>query len=153
MSPASTLALGGLLAAILLFVVAALLWQEAKRKARSEAPAYVIEDAVSFIVDWLGQKTTLNRADVKRIIEWEVFYLQGLAQEKRWKPVDTVAGGHAPAIDFVSAQIAERHGAVYPRDEIRQVLEGEAHYLVSIGAVGDAVDGGSALQEEEGEQS
>jgi hypothetical protein len=79
---------------------------------------------------------------VKRIIEYEVFYLQGLAQERRSQPVDVVAGGPEQAVDFIAARIAEAHNVSYPLDEIRAVLRFEAEYLDSIGAVGKPVDDG-----------
>lgn len=137
--------------AVLLLIVAAMVWQEAKRRNWPEPTAYVVEDAVTFISDLLGSDTALRRSDIKRIIEWEVFYLQGLAQDRRWRPVETVAGGHGPAIDFIATEIAERHGAVYPRDEIGRVLEGEGQYLLSIGAIGDVVEVTALGAIEEGE--
>jgi hypothetical protein len=76
---------------------------------------------------------------VKRIIEYEVFYLQGLAQERRSTPVEVVAGGAEPAVEYIAARIAEAHKVSYPLDEIRAVLRLEADYLGSIGAVGEPV--------------
>ncbi len=143
MSPVSTVALIGLLAAILVAVAALLVWQEAKRGPGQDAATYVIEDAVDFILPRLDSGAGLARADVKRIIEWEVYYLQGLAQPQRWRQVETVAGGHEPAVDFIRAQIAEKHGAAYSPDQIREVLVHEDGYLVSIGVVGEPVEGGA----------
>jgi hypothetical protein len=144
MSSFGLIALVAVLVAIFLLVVAALLWQEAKRRSFDEGYIYVVDEAVDFIHGRLGE-SKLKRSDVKRIIEYEVFYLQGLAQERRSQPVDVVAGGAEPAVDYIAARIAEVHNVSYPLDEIRAVLRFEAEYLGSIGAVGapvdDAVDG------------
>lgn len=132
-------ALVAVLIAIFLLVVAALLWQEAKRRSFDEGYTYVVDDAVDFIHGRL-EGSKLVRSDVKRIIEYEVFYLQGLAQERRSQPVEVVAGGAEPAVEYIAARIAEAHKVSYPLDEIRAVLALEADYLGSIGAVGEPVD-------------
>jgi hypothetical protein len=140
MSAASAVTLGTLLLALFLVLVAALVWQEAKRRPGSELPSYIVEDSVNFIAGRIRGATTLTRADVKRIIEWNLFYLQGLAQKQRWRPVETVAGGTPEAVDFIHGRIAQRHHVSYPLEEIRKVLELEAGYLHSIGVVGEAVE-------------
>ena len=139
MSPVSTVAFVGLLVAIFLALVAVLVWQEAKRRGNTGPPVYAVEDAVDFVAERLSG-TGLTKSDVKRVIEWEVFYLQGLAQKQRWRPVETVAGGDDAAVEFITRRIAEVHGVTYAQDDIRAVLRLEADYLVSIGAVGDPVD-------------
>ena len=133
------IALVAVLVAIFLLVVAALLWQEAKRRSFDVGYSDVGDEAVDFIHGRLGE-SKLQRSDVKRIIEYEVFYLQGLAQERRSQPVDVVAGGADPAVDYIAARIAEAHKVSYPLDEIRAVLALEADYLGSIGAVGEPVE-------------
>lgn len=130
-----------LLLAVVLVVAAFILWQEAKRRATAGEVTYVIEDAVDYISQALaGEDSGLGRADVKRIIEYEVFYLQGLAQAQRWKPVETVAGGYRPAVAYIAAEIDERHGVSYSPEQIEAVLILEAAYLHSIGAVGEPVE-------------
>jgi hypothetical protein len=133
------IALVAVLVAIFLLVVAALLWQEAKRRSFDEGYVYVVDDAVDFIHGRL-EGSKLKRSDVKRIIEYEVFYLQGLAQERRSTPVEVVAGGAEPAVEYIATRIAEAHKVSYPLDEIRAVLRLEAEYLGSIGAVGEPVE-------------
>lgn len=128
-----------LLVGFLLLALAFLVGREAKRRPGSEQIIYGVEDAVDYICAGLDPLLGLRRSDVKLIIEWEVFYLQGLAQERRWEPVDTVAGGFGPALDYLQAQIAETHKLSYPRAHLEQVLALEAEYLVSIGAVGEPV--------------
>ncbi len=137
-APTLVVFVGGL-AAIFLLIVAALVWQEAKSRTYDEGPVYVIEDAVDFVIEGLGATSRLGRSDVLRILEWEIYYLQGLAQEKRRTPVETVAGGDAAAVDYISAQIAEKNKVIYDSAEVAAVLAVEADYLASIGAVGAPV--------------
>lgn len=139
MTPATAVALGGLAIAVLIMVGAAAVWRRAGSAADGEPPAYVVSDAVEFIHNRL--QISLRRPDVQRIVEWELFYLQGLAQKNRRQPVETVAGGVAPAIEFIADRISAKHGVAYALDDIRRVLELEAAYLFSIGAVGDPVQG------------
>jgi hypothetical protein len=138
MSPGTLVTLIGLLVAVFLGVTSALLWQEAKKRVSNEGPVYVMDHAVEFVLARLGDQA-LNRGEVKRILEYEIFYLQGLAQPNRRTPVEVVAGGTDPAVDYITAEIARRHNVSYPRDDIKRVLAIEAEYLLSIGAVGDPV--------------
>ena len=135
-----------LLVGVFLFIVALLVWQESKRRPSYEVLEYVVEDAVKHVEVGLQAEgnTTLRRADIRRILEWEVFYLQGLAQDKRRNPVETIAGGHEASISYIIEQIASKHGVSYAQRDVESVLRHEADYLVRIGAVGDAVelDGG-----------
>jgi hypothetical protein len=140
MSPFSLVALIALLVGVLLLVVALIVWQEARRRPSYEPLEYVIDDAVKHIMARLEQGSTLTRGDVTRILEWEIFYLQGLAQDDRKNAVETIAGGHAASIDYIATQIEARHGVAYSHDDIEQVLRLEADYLAAIGAVGDPVE-------------
>lgn len=127
------------LVGFVLLALALMIGREAKQHPVPGQVIYGVEDAVDHICARLDSSLGLRRSDVKLIIEWEVFYLQGLAQERRWEPVETVAGGFGPAVDYIGAQIAETHKLSYPRAHLEQVLALEAEYLVSIGAVGDPV--------------
>lgn len=151
MSGFTTVALGALLGAVFLSLVAILLWQEAKRRRTGEQVVYVVPEARGFIKDNLAPEVLerLGAAGISRIVEWEVFYLQGLAQKDRRIPVETVAGGSDQAVAYVRDQIAERHGIDLATADIRAVLELEAAYLQSIGAVGQRVGTLSELAEEE----
>ena len=141
MTGATQVVFVGGLVAIFLLIVAALMWQEARSRGSGGQLVYVLEDAVDLVMqnlsEDLGQR--LTRSDVLRILEWEVFYLQGLAQTDRHRPVETVAGGWAEAVDYVTRQIAERHGVTYDSDDVAAVLAIEGEYLASIGAVGEEV--------------
>lgn len=131
-----------LLIGIFLIVVALVVWQEARQRPSYEPLTYVIDDAVKHVEAGLVREGTspLSRADIRRILDWEVFYLQGLAQEDRSNPVETVAGGHQASIDYIIDQIAAKHGVSYAREDVENVLRMEADYLFQIGAVGDEVE-------------
>lgn len=139
MSSIEILTFVAILVGVLLVIVAMLVWQEAKRRPSYEPLEYVVNDAIKHISERLPNDSSLRNADVRRILEWEVFYLQGLAQKDRRNPVETVAGGHELSIDYIADQIRTRHGVSYPQEEIAEVLRLEADYLVAIGAVGEPV--------------
>ncbi len=146
MSPSGLVTLIALLSAAFLRIVAALLWQQAHSRSSTRPPIYSVDDAVDFISGRIAAPASnrMNRGDVRRVIDWEVYYLQGLAQPDRRNPVETVAGGDETAVTWIMAQIAEKNGVSYPREDIEEVLRREAEYLVSIGVVGDPVDGGES---------
>lgn len=139
MSPVEVFAFVAVLVGALLVIVALVVWQEAKRRPSYEPLEYVVNDAVKHIAERLPEGSDLKSADIRRIIEWEVFYLQGLAQENRKNPVETVAGGHELSVDYIASQIRTKHGVSYSHGQIEEVLRLEADYLVAIGAVGDPV--------------
>lgn len=141
MSP-SVLALVALLFGAFLVILALVVWQEARRRPSYEPLEYVVDDAVKHIEEGLAAEgnTDLRRGDIRRILEWEVFYLQGLAQDDRKNPVETVAGGHDASVTWIMEQIAQKHGVSYSRDDVEAVLRHEADYLFRIGAVGEKVD-------------
>lgn len=127
---------------VFLVIVGALVWQEARRQPGAAEAAYVVDDVIAFVVERLDPQVRHRvRTDgVRRIIEWEVFYLQGLAQEDRRRPVETVAGGWPESVAYIVARIADVHGAIYDPHDVAEVLSLEAEYLAVIGAVGEPVD-------------
>ena len=142
MSGPAVFAFVALLIGIFLVVVAMVVWQEARRRPSYEPLTYVVDDAVIHVEAGLIDEGNnhLSRADIRRILDWEVFYLQGLAQDDRSNPVETVAGGHEASIDYITDQIAAKHGVSYAREDVENVLRMEADYLFQIGAVGDEVE-------------
>lgn len=142
MSSSAIVAFVGLMVGLLLVIVALMVWQEARRRPSYEPLEYVLDDAVKHVQERLSPGSALTRSDVRRILEWEVFYLQGLAQEDRKNPVETVAGGHQASVEFIASEIEQRHGVSYSQEDIEEVLRLEADYLMAIGAVGEPVDTG-----------
>lgn len=145
MSGASLVGFVGVLVASLLFIIALVVWQQARRRPHYEPLEYVIDDAVKHVDAGLqAEGKTIGKPDIRRILEYEVFYLQGLAQDDRSNPVETVAGGHDASIDYIVAQIEAAHGAIYDPSDVTDVLRYEADYLMRIGAIGEPVanDGG-----------
>ena len=140
MSPAAVVSFVALLVGVFLLIIALVVWQEAKRRPSYEPLEYVVEDAVKHAHAGLPKESTLTRADVRRILEWEVYYLQGLAQDRRSDPVETVAGGHEASVGYIAGQIQAKHGVSYSRGDIEEVLRLEADYLMAIGAVGERVE-------------
>jgi hypothetical protein len=127
---------------VFLLIISLVVWQEARRRPSYEPLEYVIEDAVEHAYERLSEESSLTKADVRRILEWEVFYLQGLAQDDRSNPVETVAGGHEASVEYIVSQIRAKHAVSYPPDDVQSVLSLEADYLMAIGAVGEPVDQG-----------
>jgi hypothetical protein len=130
------------LVAVLLVIVALVVWQHAHREGPREV-TFGIENAISFITARLDGEVQkrLGTDGVRRVVEWEVFYLQGLAQEDRRQPVETVAGDYGPAVEFIKGEIARVHDRKYSASDIGAVLALGVTYLQSIGAVGDAAGG------------
>ena len=135
------MALAAVLIGILLVVGALVLWQHASRGVAEIT--FGIEDAVQFVTARLPEETKhrVKEGGVRRILEWEIYYLQGLAQEHRRVPVETVAGAYGPAVGYIRDQISQRHSLEYPERDIEVVLNLGVEYLASIGAIGDPVGG------------
>lgn len=135
----SPLVVGAILVAVLLGIGAAMVWQEAIGKPVDQPLTYVIEDAVGFVHERLGPDSGLARDDVRRILEWEIVYLQGVKPRRGTVLQPVRVGGSEDAIRFIAAQISDQSGPRYSTGAIAAVLEGEAAYLASIGALGPAV--------------
>ncbi len=137
MSGTTALAFGALLFALFLGVLAVMVWRNARVRRIPPGVVYVLEDAVAFVVGRLGE-VGLSRTDVRRILEWEVYYLQMQARRAhRAGGGDIIAGGTDQAVEYIQAQTAAKQQAQYTEDQVRAVLAGEAAYLQSIGAVGE----------------
>jgi hypothetical protein len=128
--------------AVLLAVSALVIWQHASRSQPQEI-TFGVTDAVDFILRRLPPEVAarLGRAGVQRVIEWEIFYLQGLAQDRRRQPVVTVAGDYEPAVEYIVAEIFRRHAVTYSASDVSAVLDEEVAYLASIGAIGEVAGG------------
>ncbi len=134
-------AVGALLFAVLLLIVAAMVLQEVRKHPTTEV-IYVLEEVVPFVYRRLSDEALerLDRDDVHRILEWEVAYLQGRDRRATDNGPPPIAGSDL-ARDFVLARTAEE-GLSYRPIDVDEVLAKEAEYLAEIGAVGPiAVEG------------
>ncbi|GMQ86203.1 MAG: hypothetical protein BMS9Abin07_1776 [Acidimicrobiia bacterium] len=111
-----------------------LLLQE--RRPNEVAIVYGVEEALDFVWDGLGgaTKDTIGRGDVRRILEWEMHYLQRPAHREG----EAVVGGLDAAAYAQEQSYAE--GYAYEPEVIFAVLDLQAEYLAALGAVGDPVD-------------
>ncbi len=129
----SAVAAGAIFFGILLLIVAGMVIQETRRRPAGEI-VYVLEEVVPFVHQRLSDGTfaRIDRDDVQRMLEWEVYYLQG---------IDRPANGDAPvaggddAVEYVMERTAAA-GHAYRRSDVAEVLAREADYLAEIGAVG-----------------
>ena len=132
---------------VLLVVAGLIAWQHAQKLGRAGSAVtditYGIEDSADYVFSRLDPEVAarIGRNGVRRIIEWEIFYLQGLAQPDRRQPVVSVAGDYPPAVEYIAREIANKHGLTYSDGDIGAVLELEALYLESIGAIGEEAGG------------
>ena len=89
-----------LMVLVLVFGVA-MFWQESKRM-RQNAAIYGVEDSIEWIWEGLGDdKRGLRRSDVRRILEWEMHYLQ---QPDVWKDDGAAVVGGLEAATYVQEQ-------------------------------------------------
>ena len=127
--------MGALLFLVVLLVVfvvfaVGLLLQE--RNPVEVAVVYSVEDAVSFVWDGLDDemRAQIGPSDVRRILEWEMHYLQQPAK----RDGAAVVGGLDAAAYAQERSAAQGHG--YEPEVIFAVLDQQALYLESLGAVG-----------------
>lgn len=140
MSPGAIVLFVAFFAGILLVILALMVWQQARVNPTYQPLEYVVEHAISHISGRLPPESKLSRADIRRILEYEIHYMQRLAQENRRNPIEAVAGGHDESIRWISSEIQSRHDVTYSFEDIATVLALEADYLMAIGAVGDPVE-------------
>jgi len=109
-------------------------WQ-GRRGEAEELAVYSVEDSIRFVTERLTAATaaSLKPSDVRRILEWEVRYLQDPGLRDNADPV--VAGG-LPSAEFAQESLALL-GHAYDGPEIIEVLDLRAEYLREIGAVGE----------------
>lgn len=127
-------AIGALLFAVLLVVVAALVLQERRPISSAEPVTYVLSEASRFVWDTVPDDVAerLDVDDVTRILEWSVNYNQIELGRSHDLPVI----GMDDAVAWVAAKLEGVAAA-----DVTAVLEAEKQYLVAIGAVGEPVEG------------
>ena len=132
-------AVGALLAALLLAIVAALVWQESRRIPMSEPAVYLIDEAAAFVHARLVEDTAarLDRNDVFQILEWSIFWNQVVVRKAEHR---RAVVGSGEAIEWIMERSEAELGEAYDPVDIAEVMAREADYLVHIGAVGTEVD-------------
>ncbi|MDJ0923465.1 MAG: hypothetical protein QNJ77_02795 [Acidimicrobiia bacterium] len=128
------LALGLLL--LLVVVGLAFYWQGSIRLPGA-AIAYGVEDSIKYITPRLSEPTQkiIGARSVRRILEWEMKYLQEVLDSAEDRTV--VLGGDR-AVHYVLEQTA-RQGFDYEPAIVAEVLELQAEYMASIGAIAGPV--------------
>lgn len=116
-----------------------MLLQERRRSIDDGVVVYGVDDAVVYIWERLPEDLigVVDRSDVRRILEWEMLYLQ--QPSKRDGPA--IVGG-LDAAAFVQ-QRAYDTGHPYEPEPIFTVLDLQSDYLRAIGAVGGPVENGT----------
>lgn len=124
-----------LVALVAVFAVAMLL-QARRTQIRDGVAIYGVDDAVVYVWERLPEviAASVDRSDIRRILEWEMLYLQ--RPSRRDGPA--VVGG-VDAAEFIQERAYEA-GHAYEPEAIFAVLDLQADYLLAIGAVGDPVD-------------
>jgi hypothetical protein len=126
----------GVMMALVLAFGIAMFWQESRRMQHREA-IYGVEDSIEFIWEGLSEdKLGLKKSDVRRILEWEMYYLQ---QPKLWEDEGPPIVGGEAAARYTQKQALEA-GFSYEPPQIFGVMDLQAEYLQAIGAVGDVAE-------------
>lgn len=130
MSSVTIVALAALLGAVLLIILAAMFWQESRRRPSSEPADFVIEDAADHVMRSLEESGhPVDRPTVLSVVEW---HMQWVTEEVR--------AGRAGVIGLSTGAtnyIRERQPDLADTD-VERVLSGVSAYVASIGAVGPA---------------
>lgn len=131
---------------LLILVGLAFYWQGSIRVPGS-AIAYGVEDSIKYITPRLSPETDqqIGAKSVRRILEWEMKFMNDSLQDDH----DVVLGGDA-AISYVIDQTA-RQGFDYSPAIVGEVLQLQAEYMASIGAIAQPVTEAELEAIEEGE--
>jgi hypothetical protein len=136
---------------LLILLAAAVAWQEKKATA-DRSIVYGVEESIEFVRLRLSDdvRGRLKLSDIRRILEWSVRYLQD--PEVRAGADDPPVAGGVEAARYVQERSLAA-GVAYDGDLIIEVLRLQNEFLVSLGAVGEAIEprdgdvsGGSAAQ-------
>lgn len=130
------------LAVVFVAVAFAFAWQE-RRAEDEDVTIYSVEESIDFVYERLSEehKENLKRSDVRRILEWEVRYLQDPAVHGD----GTVVAGGLPSAEYAQNSLAAQ-GYPYDGPEIIAVLDLRAEYLAVIGAVGAPLTDGEVAE-------
>ena len=131
---------GPLFFAVLMVLVFAfgigMFWQESKRMSKSTT-IYGVEDSIEYIWEGFGDdKLGLTKSDVRRILEWEMHFLQ---QPDLWGNDGPPVVGGPEAAEYAQDR-SHQEGHSYEPHQIYGVFDLQAAYLQAIGAVAAPVD-------------
>ena len=131
---AAFLALG--LLALFALVALAFYWQGSVRLPGG-AVSYGVEDSIKYITPRLSEPTqqAIGAPSVRRILEWEMKFVQDRLDSD---PEGVVVLGGDAAAAYVLEQTA-RQGYEYDPAIVAEVLQLQAEYMASIGAIADPV--------------
>ncbi len=123
-----------LLLVVLVVVAAAFAWQE-RASLPQRSIVYGTDEAVAFVASRLSPETAtrLDEGDVRRILEWQLDYLQ--RQMLAGEGAVVVAG--LEAARHAQERLYEQ-GHNYDGPLIVEVMELQAEYLAAIGAIAGA---------------
>lgn len=117
---------------MLVIIGLAFYWQGSIRLPGA-AVSYGVEDSIKYIKPRLSEaaREKIGAKGVRRILEWEMKYLQDRLDADS-APVIVLGGNEA--INYVMEQTARR-GFDYEREVVAEVMELQAAYMESIGAL------------------
>lgn len=130
-------AIGAIFFAILLAISAAMLWQSRGARIPDQAE-YLVDEAIAFVHGGLPEEAAadLTTDDVRSLLDWSRHHSQ-VVVARSGAEIPVVGGPEAVA--FVTEQSVV-HGRPVDESLVRLVLDLEAAYLVTIGAVGEPVE-------------
>ena len=113
------------------------------------AVAYGVEDSIKYITPRLSDETSsvIGDKSVRRILEWEMKFIQHQLDSD---PDQVVVLGGGAATKYVLDQTA-KHGLEYEPAIVHEVMNLQAEYMASIGAIAGPVGAAELEAIEEGQ--
>ncbi len=118
---------------VMLVVVGLAFYWQGTIRLPGAAVSYGVEDSIKYITPRLSASTRekIGAKSVRRILEWEMKFLQ---EQLDGDSGGVVVLGGGDAIDYVLKQTA-RQGFEYERETVVEVMQIQAAYMESIGAL------------------
>jgi hypothetical protein len=130
-------AAGALLAALLLAIVALMVFQAARRDPVEEPAEYDVFEAGRYAYERLSDRAlgNLELEDVRLLLEWQIHFHQVVAPRDGQEPVV----GSGDSIEYLMGR-AGGAGMTLDVLDVAEVIAADTEYLVTIGAVGEPVE-------------